>query len=103
MNNKGYILTSGKHHCIMLTDSKQKTKEIVQKFVTDNPDFEKMRSEILGKFEVYADEIRKLIFPCVVTKTDSKYQVIIGKASKPHTILNYPIEESGKLIFIEEV
>jgi hypothetical protein len=86
----------------MLTDSKQKTKEIIRKFVTDNPDFEKLRSEILGKFDVYANELRKLIEPCTVTKTDSKYQVTIGKANKPHTILNYPIEEAGKLIFIEE-
>lgn len=100
--NKGYILTSGKHHCIMLTDSDRKTKEIVRKFVEDNPDMTKAKTEILEKFDFYVDDFRKMIEPCTVTKTDDKYQVVIGKKNSPHTILNYPIEESGKLVFIKE-
>ena len=103
MNNKGFIMTSGKHHCIMLTDSKCKTKEILKQFITENPDLEKARAEILKRFDLYMDDIRKMIEPCTVVKTESKYQITIGKKDRPHTILNYPIDESGKLIFIEEV
>ena len=103
MNNKGYIMTSGKHHCIMLTDSKCKTKEILKRFITENPDLENARTEILAKFDLFADDLRKLIEPCTVIKTESKYQITIGKKERPHTILNYPIDECGKLIFIEEV
>lgn len=103
MNNKGFIMTSGKHHCIMLTDSKCKTKEILKRFITENPDLEKARAEILKRFDLYMDDIRKMIEPCTVIKTESKYQITIEKKKRPHTILNYPIDESGKLIFIEEV
>lgn len=103
MNNKGFIMTSGKHHCIMLTDSKCKSKEILKRFVTENPDFQKARTEILDKFDLYMDDIRKMIEPCTVIKTENKYQITIGKKDRPHTILNYPINDSGKLIFIKEV
>ena len=99
--NKGYIMTSGKHHCIMLTDSNCKTKEIVKRFVTENPDIpETKKAAILDKIDLFADDLRKMIEPCSVIKTDSKYQITIGKKNRPHTILNYPIEENGKLIFI---
>lgn len=102
--NNGYVMTSGKHHCIMLTDSKQKTKEIVTRFVTENPDIkEKAKTEILQRFDLYVNDLRKMIEPCTVLKTEDKYQITIGKKDRPHAILNYPIEESGKLIFIEEV
>lgn len=102
MNNKGFIMTQGKCHCIMLTDSKCKTKEIVKRFITENPDLEKVRTEILGKFDLYANDLRKMIEPCTVVKTECKYQITIGKKDRPHAILNYPIDECGKLIFIKE-
>lgn len=102
MNAKGYIMTEGKHHIIMLTESTRKTADIVRKFITENPDIAKNRAEILEKFDLYADDIRKMIEPCTVIKNDTKYQVTIGKKNRPHAILNYPIGESGKLIFIKE-
>ncbi len=103
MNNKGFIMWHGKHHCIMLTDSKCKTREILKRFVTENPDFEKARTEILNKFDLYIDDFKKLIDSCTVIKTGNEYQITITKKDSPHIVFNYPIDENGKLIFIKEV
>ena len=104
MNNKGFIMWHGKHHCIMLTDNNCKTKEILKRFLTENPDFEKSKTtEILSEFDLYASDIKKLIDPCIIAKTENEYQVTISKKDRPHIVLKYPIEENGKLIFIEEI
>jgi hypothetical protein len=87
----------------MLTDSKCKTREILKRFVTENPDFEKARTEILNKFDLYIDDFKRLIDSCTVIKTENEYQITITKKDSPHIVFNYPIDENGKLIFIEEV
>lgn len=100
---KGLIMTHGKHHVIMLTNSK-KTKAVLCKFVKENPDInEAAKSEIIGKLDLYADTIRKMIECCTVEKFDSHYRIVVGKSNRLNAVLNYPIAESSKLVFIEEV
>lgn len=103
MTNKGFIERAGKHHCIMLTDSNCKTKEILKRFVSENPDYsEKAKAEVLEKFDLYADDMRKTVDQCTIEKTENTYIVTIQKKNRPKVVCNYPIE-SGKLFFIEEV
>lgn len=97
--NKGYIMAHGKHHCVMLTDSKCKTREILKRFVTENPDMEKARMEILNKFDLYTDDLRKVIDSCTIEKTENEYIVTVQKKDRPKVVRNYPFE-NGKLIFI---
>ena len=103
MTNKALIERYGKHHCIMLTESNCKTKEIMRKFVSENPDCpEKAKAEVLEKFDLYVDDVRKTVDWCTIETTENAYIVTIQKKNSPKIVRNYPIED-GKLYFIKEV
>ena len=83
-------------------DKSLKTKEILKRFVLENPDYpEKVKAEVLEKFDLYIDDMRKTVDPCTVEKTENTYIITIQKKNRPKVVCNYPIE-SGKLFFIEK-
>lgn len=103
MKQNAFITTTAKWHYILLTEKRRITIYTIAAFLRKMTETQKLppeKAEAIMQDRAALVEMRKRIEPCTIEITD-KYHIEVGNPERPHTILNYPLEEKCVIIFSE--